>query len=61
MPSQPLAIELDNLQTLYKKNKLDIIVAGGHSETQKGRGGRHKSRFVLAATDEASTHLTISS
>ncbi|NEP56335.1 MAG: IS200/IS605 family element transposase accessory protein TnpB [Symploca sp. SIO2G7] len=34
----------------------NILVAGGHSETQNGRGGRHKSTVKVAATCEASTH-----
>lgn len=35
---------------------INIKVAGGHSETQNGRGGRRKPRLDLAATCEASTH-----
>lgn len=36
---------------------INIKVAGGHSETQNGCGGRRKPRLDLAATCEASTHL----
>lgn len=35
---------------------INIKVAGGHSETLNGRGGRHKSKPSLVATCEASTH-----
>lgn len=36
---------------------INIKVAGGHSETLNGRGGRRKSKPSLVATCEASTHL----
>ena len=35
---------------------INIKVAGGHSETQNGRGGKQKTKLSLAATCEASTH-----
>jgi putative transposase len=35
---------------------INIEVAGGHSETQNGRGGRRKPKPSLVATCEASTH-----
>ncbi|NES21970.1 MAG: IS200/IS605 family element transposase accessory protein TnpB [Symploca sp. SIO3E6] len=34
----------------------NILVAGGHSETLNGRGGKHKTTVKVAATCEASTH-----
>ncbi|NEP12137.1 MAG: IS200/IS605 family element transposase accessory protein TnpB [Symploca sp. SIO2C1] len=34
----------------------NILVAGGHSETQTGRGGRRKTSVKEAVTCEASTH-----
>lgn len=36
---------------------INIKVAGGHSETQNGHGGRRKSKLDLVATCEVSTHL----
>lgn len=35
----------------------NILVAGGQSETVKGRGGRRKTCAKQAAAHEASTHL----
>ncbi len=34
---------------------INIQVAGGHSETQNGRGGRRKTNALLAASSETST------
>jgi putative transposase len=38
---------------------VNIKVAGGHSETQNGRGGKRKTSAKEAASREASTHLKI--
>lgn len=35
--------------------RLHIKVAGGHSETKKGRGGKHQTIVKVAASCEAST------
>ncbi|WP_287240477.1 MULTISPECIES: zinc ribbon domain-containing protein [Okeania] len=35
---------------------INILVAGGQSETLNGRGGKHKTNFKLAAAKETSTH-----
>jgi len=35
---------------------VNILVAGGHSETQNGRGDKRKTSFKLVAVCEASTH-----
>ncbi len=34
---------------------INILVAGGHSETKNGRGGKHKTSVKLAAVNETST------
>ena len=36
---------------------INILVAGGQSETFNGRGGRRKTTAKVAATDETLTHL----
>ncbi|OZH54808.1 transposase [Hydrocoleum sp. CS-953] len=35
---------------------INILVAGGQSETLNGRGGKHKTSVKLAAANETSTH-----
>ena len=36
---------------------INILVAGGQSETLNGRGGRRKTTAKVAAADETLTHL----
>ncbi|WP_363267636.1 RNA-guided endonuclease TnpB family protein [Okeania sp. SIO2B3] len=35
---------------------INILVAGGHSETKNGRGGKRKTSVKIAAVCETSTH-----
>ncbi len=35
---------------------INILVAGGHSETKNGRGGKRKTSVKVAAANETSTH-----
>ncbi|MEB3283600.1 MAG: transposase, partial [Lyngbya sp.] len=49
-----------NCETVHNRDgnaAVNILVAGGHSETVNGRGGRRKSSAKEVATREASTHL----
>ncbi|MEB3279445.1 MAG: RNA-guided endonuclease TnpB family protein [Lyngbya sp.] len=49
-----------NCETVHDRDgnaAVNILVAGGHSETLNGCGGRHKSSAKEVATREASTHL----
>ncbi|NEP91272.1 MAG: IS200/IS605 family element transposase accessory protein TnpB, partial [Okeania sp. SIO2C2] len=39
---------------------INILVAGGQSETQNGRGGKRKTTAKVAAADEASTRRGVS-
>ncbi|MGB3404453.1 MAG: RNA-guided endonuclease TnpB family protein [Microcoleaceae cyanobacterium] len=49
-----------NCETVHDRDEnaaKNILVAGGHSETQNGRGGRHQTSTKEAASNETSTHL----
>ncbi len=48
-----------NCETVHDRDEnaaKNILVAGGHSETQNGRGGRHKTSTIEAAANETLTH-----
>ncbi len=49
-----------NCETTHDRDSnaaINILVAGGHSETLNGRGGRRKTLLKEAASNEASTRL----
>ncbi|NES03365.1 MAG: transposase [Okeania sp. SIO2F4] len=49
-----------NCETTHDRDQnaaINILVAGGQSETLNGRGGKRKTRVKVAAANETSTHF----